>query len=235
MPRYTGHVDLGEIFRRVQSEMLSQLALGSLFEHGVTAGAASERHWLDLFEHYLPQRFRAAPAFIINAHGRRSRQIDLAIFDNFANPLLFPHRAGVHVPIEAVYAVLEVKSVLSRGALYDAGEKFVTVRTLTRSRRKILAGFLATRSVWSPATFAARLDRELDGLRGPRQIDFGCALDHGAFERTARRHLALSDPTQSLAFFVLRFLTRLQKLRPAPRIDLLKYLRELRLDPPQAA
>ncbi len=231
----SGQLDLAEVFRRVQAEMLSQLALGRLFEHATTLGSATEHHWLDLFQHYLPQRFRASPAFIINARGRRSRQIDLAIYDNFASPLLFPHAAGVHVPIEAVYAVFEVKPAISRHLLRYAGEKAASVRALAApSRRKILAGLLATRSIWNPATFATNLDPALAALPRAQQIDFGCALEHGSFERTPRRHLALSDPTQSLAFFVLRFLTRLQRLGPAPQIDLLKYLRELRSSPPAA-
>jgi len=51
-------------------------------------GAATEHHWLELFSRDLPRRYRATPAFIIDSSGRRSRQIDVAIFDNLYSPPL---------------------------------------------------------------------------------------------------------------------------------------------------
>jgi hypothetical protein len=82
MPRASdsGQLDLSEIFLRVQRAMLAQLAVGHAFEHASTAGAATEHHWLEMFHRYLPKAYRAAPAFIIDSLGRRSRQIDIAIF-----------------------------------------------------------------------------------------------------------------------------------------------------------
>jgi hypothetical protein len=111
MPRSpdSGQINLAEVFRRVQHEMLAQLAVGRLFEHPSAAGAATERHWLDLFDRYLPKCYRATPAFVIDSLGARSRQVDIAIFDNLYSPLLFPHASGLHIPAESVYAVFEVK------------------------------------------------------------------------------------------------------------------------------
>jgi hypothetical protein len=98
MPRSpdSGQLDLAEVFYSVQERMLAQLAVGGFFEHPSAAGSATERHWLDLFDSYLPKRYRATPAFVIDSHGRRSRQIDIAIFDNLYSPLLFPHESGLH-------------------------------------------------------------------------------------------------------------------------------------------
>jgi len=78
--------------------MLAQLSVGALFEHPSAAGHAAEHHWLQLFDRYLPKRYRAAPAFEIDSAGRRSRQIDIAIFDNLYTPPLFPHSSGLHLP-----------------------------------------------------------------------------------------------------------------------------------------
>ena len=132
--------------------------------------AATEHHWINLFERYLPKRYRAAPAFLIDSDGRRSRQIDIAIFDNLYSPPLFPHDAGLHVPAESVYAVLEVKPTISKQWLRDAGEKAASVRRLRRTSAPIIAsgalrrspikpqpiraGLMATSSVWSAETFA---------------------------------------------------------------------------------
>jgi hypothetical protein len=92
MPRRpdSGQINLTEVFHRVQQEMLAQLAVGRLFEHASAAGAATENHWLELFDRYLPKRYRASP-LVIDSEGSRSRQVDIAIFDNLYSPLLFPH------------------------------------------------------------------------------------------------------------------------------------------------
>src|SRR5580704_2001000 len=206
------HIDLAEVFRRVQQEMLAQLSVGALFEHPSAAGHATEHHWLQLFDRYLPKRYRAAPAFVIDSTGRRSRQIDIAIFDNLYTPPLFPHSSGLHLPAESVYAVFEVKPTFSRQWLRDAAEKAASVRALRRTSvsvigrsatkpQAILAGLLATTSVWTPDTFAANL------LRARHDLNIGCCLAHGAFDDNH-----VSSPDKSLIFFLLRLLDRLRAL-----------------------
>src|SRR6185437_10945142 len=111
-------------------EMLAQLRVGGLFEHASSMGAATEHQWLDLLRKYLPRRYRCAPAFVIDSAGRRSRQIDVAIFDNLYSPPLFPHDSGQHVPAESVYAVFEVKPTISKQWIRDAAEKAASVRSL---------------------------------------------------------------------------------------------------------
>jgi len=69
----SAQIDLAEIFLRVQRQMLACLAVGEAFEHPSACGAASEQGWIDLFNRYLPQRYRASPAFVVDADGRRSR------------------------------------------------------------------------------------------------------------------------------------------------------------------
>ncbi len=206
--------------------MLADLSLGHVFEHPSANGTATEQQWLDLLDNYLPKRYRAAPAFIINSSGRRSRQIDIAIYDNVLSPPLFPHAAGIHIPIESVYAVFEVKPTISKQWLEDAGEKAASVRALHTSKRKILAGLLGTSSVWQSRTFPANLRRALTSLPPSHKIDFGCALEHGSFEHS--RSIKVSDPSQTLIFFLLRLVTRLNSLGPAPEVDLLEYLNRAR-------
>jgi len=216
------HIDLAEVFRRVQQEMLAQLSVGALFEHPSAAGHATEHHWLQLFDRYLPKRYRAAPAFVIDSTGRRSRQIDIALFDNLYTPPLFPHSSGLHLPAESVYAVFEVKPTFSRQWLRDAAEKAASVRSLRRTSVSvigreathpppILAGLLATTSVWTVPTFAANLRRS-------NQLDLGCCLEHGSFEGKT-----VSAPNQSLIFFLLRLLDRLRAMGTAPAIDWSEY------------
>lgn len=240
MPRRpdSGQIDLAEVFRRVQHEMLAQLAVGRLFEHATAAGTATEQHWIDLFNRYLPKRYRTDSAFVIDCNGRRSRQVDIAIFDNLYSPLLFPHSSGTHIPAESVYAVFEVKPTFSRQWLRDASEKAASVRALRRTSvpvitsfgrrspirlRPILAGLLATGSVWTPASFASNLRRALASL--DCALDLGCCLEHGSFEESAA--LRISHRDESLIFFILRLLDRLRAMGTAPAADLMLYGRSL--------
>jgi hypothetical protein len=216
MPRSpdSGQLDLSDVFLKVQQELLAQMAVGGLFEHASAAGTATERHWIDLFNRYLPQRYRSTSAFVIDSSGRRSRQIDIAIFDNLYSPLLFPHSSGLHIAAESVYAVFEVKPTISRQWIRDAGEKAASVRALRRTSvpviaggtprsaippMPIIAGLLATSSVWSPETFAGNVESALAALSShasnDQHLDLGCSLQHGAFEQIPKPHA--SEPRLS--------------------------------------
>jgi hypothetical protein len=243
MPRKpdSGQLDLTDVFHRVQTEMLAQMRVGGLFEHASSMGAATEHQWLELFRRYLPLRYRATPAFIIDSTGRRSRQIDIAIFDNLYSPPLFPHDSGQHLPAESVYAVFEVKPTISRQWIRDAGEKAASVRALRRTSvgiiaggtprsairpSPILAGLLATSSVWSPTAFAENVRRSVLAVPASQRLDLGCSLEHGSFE--LNKKVQVSTPDESLIFFVLRLLERLREMGTAPAADLMEYGRTLR-------
>jgi len=165
MPRSldSGHVDLNQVFLHMQSRMLSHLEVGSALEHASTCGAASEAHWINLLNSHLPERYRASSVFVVDSDGNRSRQIDIAIYDRFYSPLIFPYESGYLVPAESVYAVVEVKQVLTRQYVRDAGLKIGSVRRLRRTSvpvpfaggryppkrpHPILGVVAATRSVW---------------------------------------------------------------------------------------
>jgi hypothetical protein len=234
----SGKIDLPGVFRRIQQEMFARLDVSGLFEHPTACGAATEQHWLDLFQRYLPRRYRVAPAFVIDSAGHRSRQIDLAVFDNLYSPLLFPHSAGLHIPAESVYAVFEIKPAFSRSVLLDAHRKASSVRALLRTSvpvisasahssaryaippRPILAGILATRALWSARFFESRVRTALASI--DHSLDLGCCLAHGSFE-CFNDAVRFSHPSESLIFFVLRLLERLREMGTAPAADLMRY------------
>lgn len=222
-------LDLTQVFARAQAELRAQLEVGRSLQHAPTHGAATEQLWLDLLHRYLPQRYCAAPAFVIDSCGHRSRQIDIAIFDHHASAPLFPHPAGVHVAVETVYAVFEIKPMVDTKWIRDASEKAASVRTLHRTTvrsRHILAGLLANGSGWVPGAFAAHVDAAIMAVPFRQRLDLGCSLQHGAFERI--RSIRVSPPEQALAFFILRLLERLRAMGPVPALDLSAYSRTLK-------
>ena len=220
--------------------MLANLSASEVFEHPTSCGAATEQQWVKLFNRYLPQRYRATNAFIVDADGKRSRQIDIAVYDHFYSPLLFHHDSGPHVPAESVYAVFEVKQTLSAKWLADAGHKAASVRRLRRTSAPllsagslyppkapfpILAGVLSLDAVWA-GPFPERVSALLRRLRAEERLDLGCSLRQGAFEVSGSA-VHFSKPEEALISFVLCLLRRLQGMGAAPAIDLDEYARAL--------
>ena len=232
----SGHINLRQLFLRIQDQMLANLAATGVFEHPTACGAATEQHWIDLFNRYLPQRYRATSAFIIDAGGLRSRQIDIAIYDRFYSPLFFHDAGQPHIPAESVYAVFEVKKTLTSKWIADAGRKAASVRRLHRTSvpvpslanpkppAPILAGVLSLDSIWA-GPFAARLTPLLRRLPADQRLDLGCVLRHGAFEISTNSSIDFSKPDDALIYFMLRLVHRLQQMGAAPAIDFSEYTR----------
>ena len=242
MPRApdSGRLDLAEVFRRVQERMRAALKEARLLEHATAAGDAAEQVWLDLLHRYLPKRFVAAPAFVVDADGMRSRQIDIAIYDAYNFPALFvpgvtSNLSRVHIPVESVYAVFEVKPTISRQWMRDAVEKAESVRGLRRafaggrnhkSSDEILAGLLAAGSVWKSDSFAKNLRGALSAC-SEGHLDLGCSLEHGAFEHSSHEtQVCAAD--EPLMFFVLRLVERLRMMGGRRSVDLMQYGRGMR-------
>jgi len=208
--------------------MLAHLGAKEIIAHHVTTGTATEHGWLRLLNRYLPRRYRATPAFIMDAEGRRSRQIDIAIYDNFYSPLLFPHESAMHIPAESVYAVFEVKQAITRAYMLDAARKAASVRALHRTSaekaarpKDILAGILAVGTNW-PKHYGEHVAEILRRLKSHSRLDLGIALRHGAFELDSG-DVYLSTADEALVFFMLRLLERLRSLGPPPALDLMRY------------
>ncbi len=51
------------------------------FGHPGTKGDASEAVWLELLQTYLPERYQAAKAHVVDSKGVFSDQIDVVVFD----------------------------------------------------------------------------------------------------------------------------------------------------------
>src|ERR1700759_4141588 len=49
--------------------------------HPGTKGDASEEIWLELFNKYLPKRYQAEKAHVVDSAGNFSQQMDVVIFD----------------------------------------------------------------------------------------------------------------------------------------------------------
>jgi hypothetical protein len=239
-------VDLRNLFLHLQDQLAARLQSNrAILDHPLAKGLATEEGWREMLGKYLPNRYCVSKAFVIDADGAQSQEIDLVIYDRQYSPFLFEQDGAVFIPAESVYAVFEVKQELSADTVQDASEKAASVRRLRRTSMPIpyadgkypprslfpiLAGLLALESSWNPP-LGDRLVAGLEKTSSDGRLDLLCALRHGSAEVTYSNEgqvsLEPSAPDAALIFFFLRLLERLQGLGTVPAIDLRAYGRSL--------
>ena len=110
----------------------------TVIDHPVAKGAGTEANWLKMLQDHLPRRYQAETAFVIDAHGRQSHQIDIVLYDRQYTPELYNVAGQKIIPSEGVYAILEVKPILDRANMEYAGQKVASVRRLQRTSAAII-------------------------------------------------------------------------------------------------
>ena len=73
--------DLKKTFRSLQQKMIAQCGLSDCLSHPTDKGDNLEKTWLKWFQTYLPKRYKAAKATIIDSNGAKSSQIDIVLYD----------------------------------------------------------------------------------------------------------------------------------------------------------
>src|SRR5436190_1435680 len=97
------------------------------FGHAPTKGDASESVWIELLTNYLPQRYQAATAHIVDSEDHFSDQIDVVIFDRQYSPFILAFQGQKIIPAESVYAVFEAKQTLNAELVRYAQAKCASV------------------------------------------------------------------------------------------------------------
>jgi hypothetical protein len=245
-----GTVDLRALLLAKQEMLRSELAAASVHWHPDAKGDVGEVNWQAVLDGrhgrngFLPNRYAVTSAFIIDADGNRSEQIDLVIHDAHFCPLLFEQAGHRYIPAESVYAVFEVKPELNRDYVMYAAKKAASVRALRRTSVavvdvgkqrpprepfRILAGLLTARAGWADPLGASLTDA-LNDCEEAGRIDLGIIADGASFEADygpAGVSLDVSEPDGGLMFFLTRLFTRLQRMGTVTAADLNAYSRRL--------
>src|SRR5256885_6300681 len=103
------------------------------FGHPGTKGDASETVWLEMLQAYLPQRYQASTAHVVDSLGNFSDQIDVVVFDRQYSPFIFKYQGQTIVPAESVYAAFEAKQAINAAQIRYAQDKVASVRRLQRT------------------------------------------------------------------------------------------------------
>jgi len=209
--------------------------------HPGTKGDASEAVWLELLQTYLPKRYSAATAHVVDSTGAFSEQIDVVVFDRQYSPFIFSYQGATIIPAESVYAVFEAKQAINAAQVAYAQGKVASVRRLHRTSlpiphaggvyppkplQHILGGLLTFESDWTPA-LGDPLMAALAGGAPDEKLDLGCVAAHGLFGCGADGCGSVTPIAKPATAFLFELIARLQENATVPMIDVRAYARWL--------
>lgn len=235
-------VNVQSLFQGLQDEMLSSLGVLKI-SHAPSVGDFSEINWLDLFKSYLPKRYMADKAFVVDSDGHISDAIDIVIYDTFYSPFLLNKNGIKFVPAESVYAVFEVKQDISKKHIQYAGKKASSVRRLKRTsvsinnagkvfepkdHFEIIAGLLCSKSSWSSLSSSkVNIKKHLSSLKENEKLNVSCCLKVGCIQFAEKNDVEISLQKDALLIFFFNFLQVLQEVGTTPAMNIKKYLSNL--------
>jgi len=228
---------LSQLLAGLHDDIEHRLAAArKLIGHPGTKGDASEHVWIELFQEYLPQRYAAQKAHVVDSKGQFSEQIDVVILDRQYSPPIFHIEDQEIIPAESVYAVFEAKQTINAALVEYAQKKIESVRRLHRTSLPIphaggtyapkalppiLGGLLTFESEWNPALGQPLLDALAKNAGG--KLDLGCVAAHGMFACDDKGCHSIAPQGKPATAFLLELIARLQSLGTVPMIDTRAY------------
>ena len=125
-----------KIFAGLQRELEAKYEISLTIRHKGERGRSRETGVAGFLKENLPEAFGVGTGevFSFSAEGV-SPQCDIVIYDRMRIPIFGKDKAVQQIPIEGVFAIVEVRSILDVGALNAAGAKFQAIRNLWRAAK----------------------------------------------------------------------------------------------------
>ena len=191
-----------------------------------------------MLESYLPKRYQAATAHVVDSKGDFSDQLDVVVFDRQYSPFIFTLEKQIIVPAESVYAVFEAKQTADAGLVKYAQEKVASVRRLHRTSLPIphaggvfaakppipiYGGLLTFESEWNPP-IGAPFEKALNADLADGRLELGCIASHGHFyfDKAASQYHFIAESKPATAF-LFKLISMLQFSGTVPMIDVDAY------------
>jgi hypothetical protein len=234
---------LSQLLAGLHDTIESRLAVArKTMGHPVSKGDASEKVWLELLQTYLPKRYQAAKAFVVDSTGAFSEQIDVLVFDRQYSPFIFEIEGQTVVPAESVYAAFEAKQSINADEVGYAKRKVGSVRLLHRTSlpiphaggvysakppAHILGGLLTFESDWSPGLGETLLKALNSTENADGRLDLGCVASHGTFGCDSSPCYTITHKGRPATAFLFELIARLQSTATVPMIDIRAYAKWL--------
>ena len=230
---------LTQLLESLHEDIQQRLAtVRKAFNHPGTKGDASENVWISLLETYLPKRYQAAKAHVVDSNGAFSQQIDVVVFDRQYSPFIFTYEDQTIIPAESVYAVFEAKQTADAALVKYAQDKVASVRRLHRTSLPIpyakgvyppkplipiLGGLLTFESEWSPP-LGSSFEKTLNANAGDGRLDLGCVASAGHYflDETSAKYQFICEAKPATAF-LFKLISQLQFSGTVPMIDIEAY------------
>lgn len=232
---------LSQLLAGLHDDIEQRLAIArKSFNHPGTKGNASENVWLKLLQTYLPRRYQAETAHVVDSNGTFSDQIDVVVFDRQYSPFIFHYEGQIIIPAESVYAAFEAKQAINAHEVEYAQKKIASVRRLYRTSLpiphaggtyppkpliRIFGGLLTFESEWKPALGQPLIDALVSDQDG--RLELGCIAAHGTFGCDDKDCYTLTPGGKPATAFLLELIARLQDSATVPMIDVRAYARWL--------
>lgn len=158
--------------------------------HNGVKGSAREDLLKSYLRDLLPNKYSISGGIIIDFNQNQSKQQDFIIHDAFNCPSFFKTDSNTILPVESVYATIEIKSTLNYDTLKQSVENVESVRKLIKLPNKNIIsneyneqyplGFVfAYSSEYSLEQIQKRLFELNKNVDGRHQISIICILDKG--------------------------------------------------------
>lgn len=139
--------DVAEEMRRKSAAIRRDFAA-----HRPSAGSNREDLVATFLREHLPERFGVGTGLIVSHDGEFSNEADLVVFDKLNNSPLYPGVNKKLWPVEAIYALIEVRTQLSPRDVEDVVLKVRRFKKLRRRFRAMRTGLYIADSlaiIWS--------------------------------------------------------------------------------------
>lgn len=99
-------------------------------EHMGVRGSSRENMLREYIRQLLPQKFAVGNGIVTDVNGTQSKQQDFFVYDAFNSPIFLRMESSCVIPVESVYATVEVKSTLTKETLKQSIENIKSVKQL---------------------------------------------------------------------------------------------------------
>lgn len=136
-----GYQELIKIFQAIEKEMQSKFEqVREAIKHSGLKGGSIEEIVRQFFRERIPQSLSIAKGQVVDSNGKYSRELDLIIYDALKTPIFFKDEHVQVIPIECVYAIVEIKTKLDSTELTKIYDNMDSVRSLEKKAYFISKG-----------------------------------------------------------------------------------------------
>ncbi|NKF28103.1 hypothetical protein HER21_16725 [Pseudomonas sp. BGM005] len=145
---------MSRYFDHLADQLASKISQAKVYitKHNPSTGALAEAVLREFLQEHLPGQVRAEQGFILSPDGGLSKQCDILIYDAHRYAPFYRAGATVVVPVEAVIAVIEVKTSINKRAFEELIKYFEAFDSVRGTYRTYLFMFnapqMGTLSSW---------------------------------------------------------------------------------------